>query len=83
MMLSAVDGWHDYMRSRDRQALHDLLHPDAVFESPVVHTPQRGRPIVLKYLVSADHVLGGPSFRYTGEWRNERGAPGGGRGLHP
>lgn len=74
MALIAVDGWHDYMRTRDRQALHNLLHPDAVFESPVVHTPQHGRPIVLKYLVSADLVLGGPSFRYVGEWRSERGA---------
>jgi len=51
-----------------------LLHPDAVFESPVVHTPQRGRDITFKYLASADKVLGGPTFSYRGEWRSENGA---------
>jgi hypothetical protein len=45
-----------------------MLHPDAVFESPVVHTPQRGRDIVFKYLASADKVLGGEGFTYTREW---------------
>jgi hypothetical protein len=45
-----------------------MLHPDAVFESPVVHTPQRGREIVFKYLKSAGKVLGGADFAYTGEW---------------
>ena len=60
--------------SRDRAALWDLLHPDVVFESPVVHTPQRGRDITFKYLASADAVLGGPRFKYVGEWLSERGA---------
>jgi hypothetical protein len=45
-----------------------------VFESPVVHTPQRGRDITFKYLASADKVLGNPSFVYRGEWRSENGA---------
>jgi hypothetical protein len=45
-----------------------------VFESPVVHTPQRGREIAFKYLVGADQVLGGAGFRYIGEWRNATGA---------
>ena len=45
-----------------------MLHPDVVFESPVVHTPQRGRDITYKYLASADKVLGGPGFKYVGEW---------------
>jgi hypothetical protein len=62
------------MTSHDTAVLWDLLHPDAVFESPVVHTPQRGRDIVFKYLASAEKVLGGPGFRYVGEWRNDTGA---------
>jgi len=70
----ALDRWHDFIKSPDEKALWDLLHPDAVFESPVVHTPQRGRDITFKYLASAGTVLGGPSFRYLGEWRNESGA---------
>ena len=52
----------------------DLLHPDAVFESPVVHTPQRGRDITFKYLTSAAKVLGGPTFKYLGEWKSDSGA---------
>lgn len=72
--MSGLDKWYGYMRSHDRAALWDLLHPDAVFESPVVHTPQRGRDIVLKYLSSAEKVLGGPDFSYVGEWRSDNGA---------
>ena len=62
------------MKSHDRAALWDLLHPDAVFESPVVHTPQRGREITFKYLAGAEKVLGGPGFGYVGEWRSATGA---------
>jgi hypothetical protein len=45
-----------------------------VFESPVVHAPQRGRELTFKYLSSAEKVLGGPGFAYRREWRNEHGA---------
>lgn len=65
----ALDHWHDYIKSHDNRVLWDVLHPDAVFESPVVRTPQRGREITFKYLASAGKALGGPSFRYVGEWR--------------
>jgi hypothetical protein len=54
--------------------LWELLHPEVVFESPVVHTPQRGRDITFKYLSSAEKVLGGPGFGYVGEWTNDTGA---------
>jgi hypothetical protein len=74
MALAGLDKWYAYIRSHDHKALWDLLHPDAVFESPVVHTPQRGRDITFKYLASADKVLGGPGFTYRGEWRSENGA---------
>lgn len=71
--MTGLDRWYSYMRAHDRAVLWDLLHPNAVFESPVVHTPQRGRDIVFKYLVSAEQVLGGPGFAYRGEWRNDTG----------
>jgi hypothetical protein len=73
MPTTALDGWRDYLKTHDTAALRALLHPDVVFESPVVHTPQRGRDITFKYLASAGQVLGGPGFRYTGEWRSETG----------
>ena len=76
--MTGLDSWYGYMKSQDRaearKALWDLLHPDAVFESPVVHSPQRGRDITFKYLSSAEKVLGGPGFTYVGEWKNESGA---------
>jgi hypothetical protein len=66
--------WHDHMKAHDQQLLWDMLHPDCVFESPVVHTPQVGRPIVFKYLASAGKVLGGDGFTYVGEWQNQSSA---------
>ena len=74
MTISPLDKWYGFIKSHDPAALWDLLHPDAVFESPVVHTPQRGRDITFKYLVGAEQVLGGEGFAYVGEWRSDRGA---------
>lgn len=68
MAQGAIAGWHEFVRTRDPAMLHDLLAEGAVFESPVVHTPQAGRPIVEKYLLAAMTVLGNDSFRYLGEW---------------
>ena len=72
--MTGLDSWYAFMKSHDAKALWELLHPDAVFESPVVHSPQRGRDITFKYLTSAEKVLGGPGFRYVGEWRSANGA---------
>ena len=72
--MTGLATWYSFVKSRDRAALWDLLHPDAVFESPVVHAPQRGRDITFKYLSSAEKVLGGPGFTYVGEWTNANGA---------
>ncbi len=63
MAMTALTSWHDYMKSQDPGMLWDLLDPEAVFESPVVHTPQRGREITFKYLMGAAKVLGGSGFR--------------------
>lgn len=60
--------WHAYMESgSDPALLADLLADDAVFHSPVVHTPQVGKPIVMAYLVAASHTLGNDSFHYVRE----------------
>jgi hypothetical protein len=43
----------------------DLFHEDAVFRSPVLFKPYRGRSDVLKVLRAAEQVLGaGEAFRY-------------------
>lgn len=60
--------WHAYMEhGGDPALLSDLLADDAVFHSPVVHTPQVGKPIVMAYLVAASHTLGNDSFHYVRE----------------
>lgn len=69
--LALVDGPGD--GSAIRAALDDLLHPDTVFFSPVVHTGQQGRPLVRAYLTAALSVLH-DGFRYTGYWQAERSA---------
>jgi hypothetical protein len=60
--------WHAYMADgADPSALADLLADDAVFHSPVVHTPQVGKPVVMAYLLAAAEVLGNDKFRYVRE----------------
>ena len=65
---SGVAAWHAYMAGGgDPEALKALLAEDAVFHSPVVHSPQAGREKVFTYLHAASHVLGGDDFRYLRE----------------
>lgn len=66
--------WHRIVREGDLAALDRLLAEDAVFHSPIVHTPQRGRPLVKLYLTGAYQVLANASFRYVREVVGERDA---------
>jgi hypothetical protein len=62
-----LDTWHRLVRMQDASGLNDLLAEDAVFHSPVVHTPQRGRVLAARYLGAAFHVFCNPGFRYVRE----------------
>lgn len=73
-MIDPIAGWHAYMAAPSQAALAALFDDDVVFQSPAVHTPQRGKAITVKYLGAAAVVLGGASFRYIGEWQGERSA---------
>ena len=59
--------WHRLVRTQDPSGLNVLLAEDAVFHSPVVHTPQRGRALAAAYLSAAFQVFFNPSFRYVRE----------------
>ena len=59
--------WHRLVRTHDPSGLSALLAEDAVFHSPVVHTPQRGRTLAAGYLSAAFQVFFNPSFRYVRE----------------
>ena len=60
--------WHRVAENGSTiEDLTAILHEDAVFHSPVVHTPQRGRPIVIAYLSAAGQTLGNKTFEYVRE----------------
>ena len=63
-----LKAWHSIIENgSDPKALAAIIRDDAVFHSPVVHTPQRGRETVVAYLAAAGQTLGNASFRYTRE----------------
>ena len=66
-MKLGLAAWHRYMMSGDAALLDELVADDAVFHSPVVHTPQAGREKVLMYLTAAGQVFGNGTFRYVRE----------------
>jgi len=66
--------WYDLVENHDREKLNDLIADDAVFHSPIVHTPQEGKALTLMYLSAAMKVLGGENFEYVGEYFSDTGA---------
>ena len=58
--MSAIEKWHDIMKSggsNAKEKLDNLLHDDVVFYSPVVFTPQKGKDITKLYLAAASGVV--------------------------
>lgn len=51
----------------DAALLSAQVADEAVFHSPVVHSPQEGKAKVMLYLLSAAKVLGNESFTYVRE----------------
>ena len=63
-----IADWHKVIEGgSDPRALSKILRDDVVFHSPVVHTPQVGKPIVMAYLTAAGATLGNDSFTYLRE----------------
>jgi len=67
MSKPALDTWHQLIHERNVAALDDILAEDAVFHSPVVHTPQKGKQLTKLYLSAAIMVLGNSNFSYVRE----------------
>ena len=70
-MISAppvLERWLEIIGSHDVDDIEDLLADDAVFYSPAVFTPQRGRAQAAAYLRAADKLFSGANFRYVGKW---------------
>lgn len=62
--MQAIERWHQIIEQGNTEGLFDLLHPDCVFWSPVVHTPQQGRDISHAYLAAASKAFSS-GFRYV------------------
>ena len=67
MIIDTIDAWHDLVATRNVSGLDALIADNAVFHSPVVHTPQVGKERVLRYLTAAFSVFFVDSFRYVRE----------------
>jgi ketosteroid isomerase-like protein len=74
MASGPIEMWHRLVEKRDAQGLDALLADEAVFHSPVVHTPQVGKAITKKYLAAAFQVFFNETFRYVRELQAERDA---------
>ena len=60
--------WHTVIENGSSpEELAAIIREDAVFHSPVVHTPQQGRKLVVAYLAAAGQTLGNDSFTYVRE----------------
>ncbi|MFA9201448.1 MAG: nuclear transport factor 2 family protein [Cypionkella sp.] len=68
-MHRGLENWHRVLAGGNRpEELAAIIREDAVFHSPVVHTPQEGRDKVVAYLAAAGVVLNTDSFRYVREF---------------
>lgn len=63
-----IQAWENVVRTRDPALLSAILADEVVFESPVVHTPQAGKPITMAYLGAALQVLNTADFRILRHW---------------
>lgn len=67
MQTHPLETWRRLVRERNVDSLNELLADDVVFYSPVVFTPQRGKPLTILYLAAAMEVFGSEKFRYVRE----------------
>ena len=58
--------WHDMVSRQNLDRLDEVLAPECVFLSPIVHTPQKGRELTAMYLNGALQVFN-ETFQYVKE----------------
>jgi len=74
MSIDTVAAWHRLVAAQDSGGLDALLADNAVFHSPVVHTPQAGKGLTRAYLMAAFQVFSNETFRYVREIKGPRDA---------
>lgn len=74
MTSPVLQRWIEIVDSGRIDGLDMLLAEDAVFFSPAVFTPQRGRANVLAYLSAALQVFADSNFHYVEQWHSAHSA---------
>ena len=69
---NSLQAWHRMVAERDLSRLPELLHPQAVFRSPMAHTPYEGAATVNLILNTVLQVF--EDFRYHRELASAQGA---------
>ena len=67
MIENTIAAWHKIIKTKDVAALDNILADNVIFHSPIVHTPQEGKPITTLYLTAALYVFNNDSFKYLRE----------------
>ena len=67
MIENTIAAWHKIIKTKDAAGLDNILADNVVFHSPIVHTPQEGKPITILYLTAALYVFNNDSFKYLKE----------------
>lgn len=57
VLAATLTRWHHCVATRDMSTLRELLHPDAVFRSPVAHKPYPGADAVQLILSTVIEVF--------------------------
>ena len=65
MSISTIKIWKKIISTGDEKQLMNIIHEKAIFHSPVVYLPQKGKEKVFKYLSSAVKTFHGKSLAYT------------------
>ncbi|WP_462253756.1 nuclear transport factor 2 family protein [Ekhidna sp.] len=73
-MTNPISSWHKVVESKDADMLKSILHKEATFYSPILFKPQKGRKMVLAYLLSASNMFEGSGFHYVKELISEKEA---------
>ena len=74
MIKTTIAHWHNLLESGNAAGLDSLLADNAVFHSPIVHTPQYGKALTQIYLSAAFMVFYNDTFTYVREVIGERDA---------
>lgn len=69
-----IQRWLEVIESGRTDELDDMLTEDAVFYSPAVFTPQRGRATAVAYLRAAEYMFRDTGFHYVEKWYGDNSA---------